>query len=87
VRPDSVARNTVGLREASADAALAGSVPIRHLTLSLLRGDWYERRDLKALRERIRGRGLDIPLLRQILRARVRFLSQNAAPDDVDDDT
>src|SRR5438445_413188 len=40
-------------------------------------GGWYERADLKQLRECARGRGLSVPVLKQIPRMRVRALSQN----------
>ena len=50
-------------------------------------GAWYERADLKRLRQRICGRGFNVPHLRQIPRFRTRFLSQGIASDGIDDDT
>ena len=50
-------------------------------------GAWYERADLKRLRQRICGRGFNVPHLRQTPHFRTRFLSQDRTSDGTDDDT
>jgi hypothetical protein len=48
-------------------------------------GRWYERDDLKQLRERMCGRGFNPPHLSQIHRNRVRFLARDLPRHGVND--
>jgi hypothetical protein len=49
-------------------------------------GRWYERNDLKQLRELFCGRGFDPPHLSQIRRNRIRLLSHDTPRQGVNDD-
>jgi hypothetical protein len=63
---------------------LVGADPAAH-ELAFV-GEWYQRADLKELRQQIRGRGFNTPQLTQIPRIRVRFLPPGIVRNDADDD-